>query len=91
MKKIKSPGYKQIIDEEVYNLRDDLFKNILRGIQWKTDDGVLKKLFWVIWDGGWIWQVLKIMQLLSVHIWGVCYHIGTWSLESDRPNFNYSS
>lgn len=33
MKKIKSPGYKQIIDEEVYNLRDDLFKNILRGIQ----------------------------------------------------------
>lgn len=33
MKKIKFPGYKQIIDEEVYNLRDDLFKNILRGTQ----------------------------------------------------------
>lgn len=65
MKKIKFPGYKQIIDEEVYNLRDDLFKNILRGTQWKTDDGVLKKLFWVIWDEGWIWQVLKIMQIFE--------------------------
>ena len=65
MKKIKFRVYKHIIGEEVYNLKDDLFKNILRGTQWKTDDSALKKLFWVIWDEGWIWQVLKIMQIFE--------------------------
>ena len=53
------------MDKEVYNLSYDLFKNIVRGTQWKKIMDVLKKLFWVVWAEDWIWQVLKIMQVFK--------------------------